>query len=314
MSIRKLPLVLAALVCLGSPAQSAPKMKVILDCDIGDDIDDAWALGYLMAHDGVDLLGVTMAHGHTPARAKIALKMLHAAGRDEIPVVLGRKTSDKQSHQYAWAEDYTATKPIATSAADFLIETARKHPGEVTLIAVGPLQNVADAVRKEPALGKLFKRIVLMAGCIKTSRGGPCPAEYNVRAATPDSQVVFQKLPLTIVPLDATTLVTLAPAERARISDLTTPLAVSLERLYRLWISGPNRVMTLHDQLAVVETMHPGTYFGRREVMKLSVDDKGFTVVDEKNGKPVTVCLDPKRDDFMEHYLTKLGAPKLAAK
>jgi inosine-uridine nucleoside N-ribohydrolase len=288
-------------------------MKVILDSDIGDDIDDAWALGYLIAHDGVDLLGVTMAHGNTPARAKIALKMLHLTGRDDVPVSLGRKTSEKQSHQYAWAEDFTATRPIATPAADFLVETARKYPGEVTLIAVGPLENVADAVRKEPALGKLFKRVVLMSGCIKTSRGGPCPAEYNVREAIADSQLVFGKLPLTIVPLDATTLVKLAEGERARISGLTTPLAVSLERLYRLWISKPTQVMTLHDQLAVVETVSPGAYFGRREVMRLSVDDRGYTVVDEKNGKPVTVCLDPKRDQFMEQYLTRLGAPKLAA-
>src|SRR5215510_13207408 len=73
--------------------QSAPA-KVILDTDIGDDIDDAWALAFILAHKNFDLLGVTIAHGNTPARAPIAAKMLHITKRDSVPVAVGRKTSD----------------------------------------------------------------------------------------------------------------------------------------------------------------------------------------------------------------------------
>ena len=94
------------------PNQASGKIKVILDTDIGDDIDDAWALAFAISHQNFDLLGVTITHGNTPARAKIALKMLHITGRDSVPVAVGRKTSDGYYHQYTWAEDFTAKQPV----------------------------------------------------------------------------------------------------------------------------------------------------------------------------------------------------------
>ena len=73
-------------LCLASvPAQSG-KIKIILDTDIGDDIDDAWALAFVISYQGFAPLGVTIAHGNTPERAKIACKLLHVAKRDDIPV------------------------------------------------------------------------------------------------------------------------------------------------------------------------------------------------------------------------------------
>src|SRR5262249_17995068 len=95
---RKFPC-LASLMLLTAlqPAASAyeAKDKIILDTDIGDDIDDAWALAFVMSHQGFMPLGITIAHGNTPARARIPCKMLHLTGRDDIPVFVGRKTNDK---------------------------------------------------------------------------------------------------------------------------------------------------------------------------------------------------------------------------
>src|ERR1044071_8272143 len=81
------------------------KIKLILDTDIGDDIDDAWALAFVVSYQGFAPLGVTITHGNTPQRAKIACKLLHVAKRDDIPVFVGRKTNDKVFQKYAWAED-----------------------------------------------------------------------------------------------------------------------------------------------------------------------------------------------------------------
>ena len=103
----------ASLSAANNPTQSAPT-KVILDTDIGDDIDDAWALAFILAHKEFDLLGVTIAHGNTPARTPIATKMLHLTGRGSVPVAAGRKTSDGYAHQYTWAENFTAKRPIST--------------------------------------------------------------------------------------------------------------------------------------------------------------------------------------------------------
>ena len=110
-------------------------MKILLDTDIGSDIDDAWALGLLIASPDVELVGVTITDGDTAARAKLACKLLHVSGRDDVPVAVGRPTPppDQVDLQFTWAEDFTAKRPVAQSAADFIVETLRAQPGEVTL-------------------------------------------------------------------------------------------------------------------------------------------------------------------------------------
>jgi inosine-uridine nucleoside N-ribohydrolase len=302
---------------IGAKTESAAdegRGKVILDTDIGGDIDDAWALAFVLSHDGFEPLGVTITDGETSARAKVACKLLHAVGRDDVPVAVGRATPvppGQIDYQFQWAEDFTAKKPVSTPAADFIVETARRQPGEVTLVAVGPLQNVADALRKEPALGRYLKRVVLMSGCIYGSAWGLI-AEWNVVASTRDAQVVYGAgLPLTIVPLDSTTLVQLKDEERQKLQAYNSPLTSSLEALYRLWLESPKARMTLHDQMAVAETARPGSFFGRKETLSLLVDDKGFTRIDASKGKPVTVCLEPRRDAFMDYYLGRLLEQRL---
>ena len=213
------------------------RMKVILDTDIGGDIDDAWALAFVIAHRPFEPLGITIADGNTPARARVACKLLHRTGRGDIPVLVGRQTSNQVDYQFAWAEDFTAQKPSPQPAADFIVQTIKHYPGEVTLIAVGPLQNVADALRQAPDLGRYVKRVVLMSGCVYKTSSQPTPvAEWNVRAAIADAQVVYAAgLPLTIVPLDSTTYVQLKDDEREQVrryrSPLETKVALGIEAL-----------------------------------------------------------------------------------
>ena len=214
-------LALSGLAPLAGDLRAQPdKMRVVLDTDIGDDIDDAWALAFMISHQRFTPLGVTITHGNTPARAKIACKFLHVTNRDGIPVHVGRKTNDKVFPQYSWAEDFTAKQPASNSAADFIVETVKRYPGEVTLMAVGPLQNVADALRREPNLAKYVKRVVLMSGCVYGTSYSPDKPirEWNVYQSTADSQLVYGAgLPLTIVPLDSTTHVKLSDAERKQV-------------------------------------------------------------------------------------------------
>jgi inosine-uridine nucleoside N-ribohydrolase len=287
------------------------RQKIILDTDIGTDIDDAWAVGFVARHPGFETLAITITDANTPARAKVACKLLAAAGRTDIPVSVGRETptpKGRVDYQFSWAEDFTAYKPVATPAADTIVNLARKYPGQVTLLAVGPLQNVADALRKEPKLGQLLRRVVLMSGNIYGRAGGkPVIPEWNVVVSTQDSQLVYGAgLPLTIVPLDSTTLVQLSDDERDRVRKRKSDLSIALEALYRLWMQDRGSRMTLHDQLAVAETARPGAFFGKVETLPLSVDDKGFTRIDKTGGKPVKVCLEPKRDEFMTFYLDAL--------
>ena len=303
-------MLLAVLLLTTSATMAAPvRAPVVLDTDIGGDIDDAWALAYLMTSERLDLVAVTITDGDTPARARVASKLLHVAGRADVPVAVGRRTpvpADRVDFQLQWAESFTAKVPVATPAADLIVAEARKHPGELVLVAVGPLQNVADALRKEPRLPQLVKRLVLMNGCVFGSAWG-LVAEWNVTQAIADARLVYAAgFPVTIVPLDSTTKVTLKQEERERLLKHPTPLTTALEALYRLWLEKPSQQMTLHDQLAVVETEFPGEYFGKVSTVPLVVDDKGFTRADSERGKPVRVALEPKRDAFMEHYLGRL--------
>jgi inosine-uridine nucleoside N-ribohydrolase len=306
--------ILGMLTSGGQIRSQGASMKVILDTDIGDDIDDAWALAFVLAHQNFEPLGITVTHGNTPARARMACKMLHLTGRGTIPVFVGRQTEQREySHQFTWAEDFTTKRPEASKAADFIVETVRKNPGQVTLVAVGPLQNVADALRKEPQLGRLVKRVVLMGGCVYGTAQRQMPvAEYNVYSSVADSQLVYGAgLPLTIVPLDSTTHVMLSDAERERLHTYRSPLTFALEVLYRLWLAKPQSRMTLHDQLAVAETAAPGRFFGKIETVPIWVDEKGFTRIESQKGKPVAVCLEPKRDEFMEYYVGELVSQRL---
>jgi inosine-uridine nucleoside N-ribohydrolase len=289
-------------------------MKVLLDTDIGTDIDDAWALGYALKSPSFELLGVTVTDGDTASRAKLACKLLFRLGRTDVPVAVGRKTvavpPDRIDYQFTWAEDFQAYKPVTIPAPDFLAEMIRKNPGQVTLVAVGPLHNIGDLVRTHPDVVPLVKRVVLMGGSIGanawTSAAIP---EWNVKLAIPEAQAVYAaNWPVTIVPLDSTTYIRLEDKERDKLDQSRTPLVVALEALLRLWADRPDSRMTLHDQLALAEAQNPGRFFGRCTPMPLRVDAEGYTRVDNARGRPVAVCLEPRRDEFMAHFLAQLSA------
>jgi inosine-uridine nucleoside N-ribohydrolase len=303
-----------ALVAIALPASAQSRTKIVLDTDIGTDIDDAWALGYVLKSPSVDLLGVTIADGDTAQRARLACKLLARLGRTDVPVAVGRRTpavpADRLDYQFAWAEDFREYAPVATPAVQFLADVIHKNPNQVTLVAVGPLHNIGDLVRQHPDVIPLVKRIVLMSGSIAASYYGPAAvAEWNVKLAIPEAQAVYGAAwPLTIVPLDSTSYVQLEDQERERVRNARTPLTTALETLLRLWTDRSTARMTLHDQLALAEAQEPGRFFGRCDPLPLVVSADGFTRVDRDHGHPVRVCLEPRRDDFMSHFVAQLTA------
>ncbi|HPA44319.1 MAG TPA: nucleoside hydrolase [bacterium] len=298
----------------GLCAGTEEKMKIILDTDIGNDIDDAWALALSLVHPRFELLGVTTDYGNTPARAKLACKILHQTKQTHVPVAVGRQTNDHNDYQFTWAEDFNTYRPIETPAAQFLLDTVKKYPKQVTVIAVGPLPNLGDVLKMGPEFEDNVKEIILMSGNVYGSAwrpNEPIP-EYNVVCDIEAAQRVYgSKVKLTIVPLDSTTLVRLKEEERKRVQKYQSPLTWSLECLLRLWTSNPDAQMTLHDQLAMAEAAEPGRFFNKKADLPVYVDDEGYTRVDEKKGRPITVCLEPKRDEFMEFYLSHLTSQRL---
>ncbi|HEY2561916.1 MAG TPA: nucleoside hydrolase [Caldimonas sp.] len=306
-------LILTVAVVLPAAAQPA-RTPVVLDTDIGTDIDDAWALGYLLKSPSLELVGVTISDGDTAARARLACKLLARLGRTDVPVAVGRRTpaipADRIDYQFAWAEDFRDYVPVATPAVELLADLIRRHPQAITLVAVGPLHNVGDLVRLHPDVVPLVKRVVLMGGSIGANAfSAAAVAEWNVKLAIPEAQAVYAAAwPVTIVPLDATSYIRLEDSERETLRKAATPLTTTLETLLRLWTDRPSSRMTLHDQLALAEAQEPGRFFNRCEAMPIRVDGDGYTRVDRAAGHPVTVCLEPKRDAFMQHFIAQLSA------
>ena len=133
---RRIGLVLGCVLVIALPAAAQQaRTKVVLDTDIGTDIDDGWALGYALKSPIFELVGVTVTDGDTPQRARLACKLLYRLGRTEVPVAIGRQTPavppDRVDYQFTWAEDFQAYKPVATPAVEFLADLIRRNPNQI---------------------------------------------------------------------------------------------------------------------------------------------------------------------------------------
>ena len=226
--------------CLCGAAGTPAKIPIILDTDIGTDIDDAFALALIINSPEFELLGVTTVSGDTAARARIAAKMLWEAGGKwrQVPVVAGAPGSKQDINQAPWADGYTSPQILDESAVDFMRGQIQRRPGQITIIAIGELTNVAALIKVYPIVATKIKRIALMGGSIARGYepGSQPDAEWNIKSNATAAQVVFfSGIPIIMAPLDVTGMLQLDAAGRSRIFDQNTPLTNSLAALYHLW-------------------------------------------------------------------------------
>ncbi len=308
------PVVLSALFCwcAANPqagAQAPQKEKVILDTDIGGDIDDAYALSLALSSPELEVLGVCVNTGAVEQRAKIALKMLHEAGRDDIPVAVGLPgpRKDKRPNQYPYAQDYEATKPIDENAVEFLARMLNNSNGDITVIAYGPLSNIAALVEKHPMAAKRMKRLIIMGGMcgVGALAGREVFPEYNVRCDVPASQTVFRAgLPLTMITLDVTLLCKLTKPYQQRFEKSQRPLAQAMVKLLDLW---PGKIPTLHDPLAVVYSYAP--QFIEVKPYHVVVDDQGRTIIVQGKEPNCNVSVTVQAEKFLDFFCDRVAGP-----
>lgn len=293
--------------CFCGAAGAPAKTPIILDTDIGSDIDDAFALALIVNSPEFELLGVTTVSGDTAARARIAAKMLGEAGGKwrHVPVVAGVPETKQDINQAPWADGFTSPQILRKSAVDFLREQIQKRPREITLIAIGELTNVAALIKADPLAAKQIKRIALMGGSIARGYepGSKPDAEWNIKSNPAAAQVVFSSgIPIVMAPLDVTAMLKLDATARKRIFQQNTPVANSLAALYHLW---KGETPTLFDPMAVALVLDPTLC--RTENLAIEVDDKGFTRVVQ--GKPANarVGLSTYSAEFFEFYLSRVA-------
>jgi purine nucleosidase len=299
-----------------SPAAVAPQ-KVIIDTDIGDDIDDAFAVALALRSPELQILGVTTTFGDTETRAKLLDRFLAEAGRPEIPVAAGTPSPVKSTFtQRRYAESGHFAKPGHANAVDFLFQQIQRYPGEITLIAIGPLMNVGAAIDNDPATFRKLKRVVLMGGSIKRGYGdlgygppqGPQP-EWNILNDIPSAQKLFASgVPLFVMPLDSTQL-KMDEVKRAFLFSQGTPITDALTLLYHQW---GQETPTLFDPMTIAFIVNPALC--PIQPMHIRVDEKGFTRPDPDpstapNAPKAQVCLDSSPDAFFRFYLSRVAAP-----
>jgi inosine-uridine nucleoside N-ribohydrolase len=292
--------------------------RIIVDTDIGDDVDDAFALALALRSPEIELIGITTAWGDTALRARLANRLQKEAGAGPIPVLTGVPTESKSNFTQAdWAREGESA-PAHLDAAQFLLDQAKKAPGELTLVAIGPLTNIGAAIDRDAEGFRRFKRVVLMGGSIRRGYGdrgygpdrGPEP-EYNIFSDVKAAQKLFASgVPIFMMPLDSTQLL-LDEDKRTMLFSTGSRLTNALAALYFQWVRGTRTpTATLFDAMAVAYVADPGLC--PVEPFHISVDGKGFTR--PTAGTPnASACLSSDSERFFHFLLPRLMGPPAQA-
>ncbi|MEF3312260.1 nucleoside hydrolase [Paenibacillus sp. GYB004] len=303
--------------------------KVIIDADTG--IDDALALLLAVKSGRLDILGVTTVCGNVPLEQATAntLKVLKLLGKEgEIPVIRGaalpllreprHETGVHGARGLGGAlEEMEPGEAADGYAPDFIIEQARKHPGELSLILMTPLTNMALALRKEPELRSWIKELIIMGGVVSGPGNLTPVAEYNIFADPEAAKLVFHSgIPITLVGLDVTRKALLheshvrqlAGTEAGEFVEMCT--SHYIERYSRM---NGVRACALHDPLAVGVAIDRSIVQTRKLFVDVETRSElcdGQTVCDFQNRlnriPNVDVCLQVDEEQFLDmfvHYL-----------
>ena len=329
---------------------SGGRRRVIIDTDPsagvpGADIDDVLALACALGDPDLRVQGITVVAGNVelPDALASALLTLEAFGCLDIPVHAGaaralirdraeitallRDRGDDPLARELWRDvprPASARRPASGRAAEFIVETVLAAPGEITLIPVGPLTNVATALLLEPRVATHVHEIVFMGGNVRGSEGGVSPIEFNVANDPEAAHVVFcSGAALVMVGLDVTTRthLTLEALERATASG--TPAARFVRRITEPWI---HFVQTrrgspgcwLHDPLAVVaaadrtvvatERLEVGVELRGEATYGLTMSRRpGMSGGRQLRGGPVDVAVSVDNARFMGRFLPALS-------
>lgn len=298
-----------------APAQA--RIPVILDTDIGDDIDDTWCLGMLLGAPQVDLKLIVTATDNTPEKTRLTAKLLEAMGRTDVPLGTGVKQNDKLHHQMKWVGDYKLEQykgKVIQDGVQAMIDMIKASPTPITLCVIGPQTNIAEALRRDPSIAK-NARIVSMFGGVYKGYGGSdkMSAEYNVKRDIKAAQAVFAApWSITIAPLDSCGLLTISGARYNRLAASNAPRAKAVIDNYNQWA---NRAKYAKDASSVIyDTVAAYLCFDEKfcgmKTVKLIVDDKGFTPPDEEKGRPVNCALTFTDRPALEKLIVRLLTQK----
>lgn len=276
-------LTMALALAAAAPAAAQPAQKIIFDTDFAyPPQDDAMTLFFVLNSPELEILGITTVAGNRSVNVATAdvLKILEVTNRTEIPVYQGAAAPllhegtewDKKRHG-GWYANEPAREPpggFATKkklesqgAVDYLVQTVMKHPGQVTILAIGPLTNVAMAMRMEPRFAGNVKQVVIMGGAIASlpdGGGNHTPnAEFNFYVDPEAAQIVLRSgIPIVLSPLNISRKARFTKEWYDKIVATDTPITRLIkENVGPGYEKRPDRVALMYDQVAAVWLVAP---------------------------------------------------------
>ncbi|MEV4267315.1 nucleoside hydrolase [Kribbella sp. NPDC049584] len=232
--------------------------SIILDTDIGSDVDDAMALAQIMGSPDLELLEVHTVYGDTRLRAQLARRYAALAGRDLVVVPGAAETLSGREvwwagHEGTLHEDLASETVSPESAPQRLVARLRERPGELDVAAIGPLTNVAKALQLEPEVARWIRHLWVMGGSFGDER-----SEHNFKSDDLAAQVVLSAgIPTTVTGLEITQQVTIEASRLERIraaGRLGAALGADIEQWWAYWNETWN---VPHDPVAVLALSRP---------------------------------------------------------
>ena len=283
------------------------KRPVILDTDIGFDVDDVWALVFLLRCPELDVKLITTATGDTAYRAAIVAKILSIAGREDIPIGVGLSLDASPKTHQSWLGDFDLNQyqgEVLRDGVGALCDVIEKSTEQVTVIGIGPLPNVAAALARSPDITG-NARFVGMHGSIR--RGyldAPKPMrEYNVKLHALSCQAVLSaKWPKLITPLDTCGTVVLEGDRFSKVQNFQDPLIAATLEVHFDWfrevadwpliqsLNPLKQTSILYDSVAIYLAL--STDWLEIETLPIVVTDDGKTMIDEEHGTMVDCAME----------------------
>jgi inosine-uridine nucleoside N-ribohydrolase len=296
---------LALIILLLVIVLCAARIPIILDTDIGMDIDDSWALAFLLESKEVDIKLVLTATHNTPEKVKLVAKFLDTVGRTEVPIGKGfwedNQTGPNYGALYGWSTNYDLKKypgKIYEDGVGAMIDIINNSPEPITIVEIAPCANIKQALTRDPSIQNKAT-IVAMSGSIQKAF-----PEYNVANNVVSAQMMYRaKWPMKSAPLDVTLLAQMKGAPYQKIQQSKSIVTQTMLGNYKYWCEHNDwctnghydprtNSSLLHDLLSasfVILGDKASTYFDFK-TLPIVVNDTGFTLV-QAGGHSVTEAL-----------------------
>lgn len=309
--------------------------KIIIDTDPG--IDDAMAIFFALRSPELEVLGITAVFGNggVANTASNAIRIVETAGRPDIPGAAGANTPLVVPQRFSGGASVHGQdglgnageqlpqpqgKPIAQRAAAFIVETVLAHPGEVTLVPLGPLTNLALALRLEPAIATAVKGVSLMGGSAFVGGNKTAAAEANIYNDPHAAAIVFSAgWPVTMAGWDVNNRFHMNQHYLDQLCALGNPATNFIQAIYpclQAAVRLPEQAIDVPDLLAVAYLVDPSLFTVKRYPVYVETEGRssGMTVVDQRpfsrdgtRDPEIDILLDVKAERLRALYLERLA-------